>query len=504
MLNQKLKKKILLSARVLDIYTGSPWIIVLTEIDAARYGIKAGDSLVLFWGKRSTTVLVNLSKTLIKPGEVGIFQEIEKRYGIKNHDLVELKLLGHPHSIELIQKRLLNKKLSYKEIYEIIKDISSYRLDDVETAFFILAFFFKNPSLQETYYLTKAMVESGAKLNFGNKKVLDKHSVGGLPGNRVTPIIVAIVASYNLYIPKTSSRAVTSAAGTADTFEVLAPVAFSPQEIKKIVEKNNACLVWGADGIAPVDDRIIKVAYDLTIEPFAKMVVSIMAKKIAMGIKYLIVDIPVNPTAKIKNLKEAEKLKFLFKYLAKKFKMKIDVIITKSDLPVGRGIGPILEARDLLRVLQQKKNRPLDLEEKSIRLSGRLLELANEAKPGQGYQKASKALISGRAWTKMQAVIKAQGGNPIIDSESLRPGRISFAIKSTRRGTVKAIENSHLAEVTRLLGAPFIKKAGIYLNKTVGEKVERGEVLLTFYTVSSMRLNLAKEAIKRLPIYTIN
>jgi len=497
------QQKILLSSKVIDISTGYPRIVALSEVDAVRYGIKAGDVLRLKWRNHSTYVTVDLTTTLVKPGQVGLFKEIEKYYKIKDNELIEFELVGHPASLNAIQKKLLNKKLTYKEVYSLIDDIAKYKVDDVATAFFVSAFFFKKPSSEEVYFLTKAMAETGYLFNFEGK-VVDKHSTGGLPGNRVTPIILGIVSSLGLQMPKTSSRAVTSAAGTADTFEVLAPVTFKAKQVEKLIKKHRACLVWGSQEIAPADDRIIRIAYHLTIEPYSKMVVSIMAKKVALGIKYLIIDIPVNKTAKITSLEMAKKIKSLFLYLAKKFKIKIKVSINFDKDPVGQGIGPSLEARDILRVLQQKENRPLDLEKKSLELAGGLLELAAKAEKGQGKKIAGEVLKSCQAFRKIQEIIKAQGGNPLIDSEKIEQGKFLFKIKANKTGKIKMIQNRNLVEICRLLGAPFIKKAGIYLNKSVGDRIKKGETLFTLYTVSHLRMDLAKKGLKKLKVYFIS
>ncbi len=492
-----------LKAKKLDISTGYPWIVVLHEKDAERFGIMAGDELVLKWQKSETEVIVDITSTLIKPRQIGIFRDVLEKYHIKKNELLELKLAGRPPSIKAIQKKLLGKKLTYKEIASIISDVVHYRLTETEIAFFVASAFGNRFSKEEIYYLTKAISQTGETFNFG-LLVADKHSSGGLPGNRVTPIIVAIVASYGICVPKTSSRAVTSAAGTADTFEVLAPVDFEPEKIKKIVKKINTCLIWGgALNLAPADDRFIKASAELGIEPYIKMIVSIMAKKVAMGITHLIMDIPVGPTTKIPTQKKAKELKNLFLYLAKRFKIKTRVLIHRASGPVGRGIGPALEARDILRVLQQKNNRPRDLEEKSIWLAGNLLELVGKAKRGTGAYLSRKALINGNAWKKMQEIIKAQGGKYNIDSEEIKTGKITYQLKAKKNGKIFSIHNKNLVEICRLLGAPEIKQAGIYLNKTVNEQIKKGEVLCTLYTVSSQRLALALKALTKIEIYKI-
>jgi len=498
-----MEESFFLKAKKIDICTGYPWVAIIHEKDAEHFGIRAGDELVLKWQKKETEVIVDLTSTLVKQGQIGLFSDILKRYRIKNNEFLELKLAGRPPSIKAIQKKILGKKLSYKEIASIVYDVVHYRLTETEIAFFVASAFGNKFSKEETYYLTKAISQAGEKLNFG-PLVADKHSTGGLPGNRVTPIIVAIVASYGICIPKTSSRSVTSAAGTADTFEVLAPVEFESQKVKKIVKKTGACIVWGgALNLAPADDRFIKASYQLGIEPYIKMLVSIMAKKVAIGATHLIIDVPVGPTTKIPTLKEAKKLKNLFLYLAKRFKIKTKILIHKTTGPVGRGIGPCLEARDILRVLQQKENRPRDLEEKSIWLAGNLLELVGRAKRGTGSYLARKALVNGQAWKKMQEIIKAQGGNFNIDSEEIKPGKITFRVKAKKSGKIFSINNKNLVEICRLLGAPQTKQASIYLNKIIGEQIKKGEVLCTLYTVSWQRLNLALRALKKIEIYKI-
>jgi len=492
-----------LRAKKLDIKTGYGWIVVVHEKDAQRFGLRAGDELCLRWRRRQTNVVIDLTSTLVKLGEIGLFREVFDHYEIRPGELLELSLAGRPKSIQAIQEKLLGHKLSYQEIYSIISDIAEYKLNETTIAFFIASAFGQNKfSRRETYYLTKAMAETGRMFNFG-RKVADKHSTGGLPGNRVTPIIVAIVASYGICIPKTSSRAITSAAGTADTFEVLAPVTFQSDEVEKLVKKVGACIVWGAEKIAPADDRIIKASYQLSLEPYVKMTVSIMAKKVAMGIKYLIIDIPVGPTTKVPKLKKAKQLKELFGNLAEMFKIKIRVIIHRAKGPVGRGIGPTLEARDILRVLQQKPDRPLDLEKKSVWLAGNLLELVGKAKKGSGMVLAKQALANGQAWQKMQEIIEAQGGNPKIDSEKIPQGKITHQVKAKYPGRVIFINNKNLVEICRLLGAPAEKKAGIYLNKIIGDRIKRGETIFTLYTPNKLHLNLALTALKKIKIYEI-
>jgi len=356
---------------------------------------------------------------------------------------------------------------------------------------------------EELYYMTKAMAETGEMLKFPGI-VADKHSVGGLAGNRTTMVAIPILASLGLTIPKTSSRAITSPAGTSDTMEVLANVSFSAEDIRKIVKKIGACLVWGGGlNLAPADDKILKVSYPLSLEPYSKMLVSIMAKKVATGVTHLVIDMPVGPTTKIPDMKIANDLIKKFKYLARRFNIKIKVIAIKTEDPVGRGVGPALEARDVLRVLQQRDNYPADLANKSIHLSGELLELTGKAKKGHGASMAWRALESGDAWKKMQEIIKEQGGNSDVKPNDIVLGAYKKYFAALKSGTIIFTDNKAINTIARILGAPFDQLAGVYLNKEFDDQVKKGERLFTLYARSQERIKLASKALEKMIIFKI-
>ena len=332
-----MKKSIFnLKAKIIDIEAKVAWIVVLNKIDCQKLGIKPGDGLVMHLKGQSIGVYVDVTDDLVKEGEVGIFEDLSHRFEIEEGEKLEFSLLGKPQSLDAIQKKLLGNELTYKEMYSIVSDIVSRKLNDVVVAFFVASSFFEKISNKELFYLTKAMAETGKRVRFPGV-VADKHSVGGLCGNETTPIIVPIIASFGIYIPKTCSRAITSASGTADTMETVARVSFSTRELIGIVEKTRGCIVWGAGDIVPSDARIIEVASQLLVESYPKLISSIVAKKAAMGVKYLVIDIPVNKHAKIKNKKEAKELKRLFEEIIKRFEIKTFVSINYVKGPIGRG-----------------------------------------------------------------------------------------------------------------------------------------------------------------------
>lgn len=495
-----------LRAKRLDFGSGGqPWVVVLREEEARTLGVVLGDLIEISWGKNHKAIVVAYyTQSKVNPGEIGIFREIWRTVHIAQDEVISLRVLSRPPSIEAIRKKLLGGALNYDEMYSIIKDVVDHKLSRVEITYFVASSFIKDFSNEELYYMTKAMAETGEMLKPARTIVADKHSIGGVAGNRTTMVVIPIVASCGVFIPKTSSRAITSPAGTADTMEVLAPVRLSFKRIREITKKIRTCIIWGGSvKLAPADDYLIRVSHPLMLEPLDKMVVSILSKKVAMGVTHLVVDLPYGPSVKITNKKDALAVKSKFEYLAKRFKIKIGVVMTATHEPVGRGIGPALEARDVLRVLQQKDYRPSDLEKKSVRLAGQLLELVGKAPRGKGHMVAAEALTSGSAEKKMRDIIREQGGNPDIDSEDVTMAAVRHRFYAPYSGTIVGVNDKMVDEVARILGAPLEKLAGIYINKRLGQKVRREERLFTLYAQTEDRIELALEALKKQKIFDI-
>ncbi len=410
-------------------------------------------------------------------------------------------------AIDAIKKKLTGKALSYHEIFSIMDEIANERLGPVLTTYFAAAGFKEGFSDEELYFLTKAMVDTGPKLHFKGV-VADKHSTGGVAGTRTTMILVPIIAAAGFQIPKTSSRAITSPAGTADTMEVVAPVTFSPKQIEALVAKAGGCIVWGGHlGLAPADDIIIQIEQPLAFESFDKIVVSIMAKKVASGATHAVFDIPVGPTMKIAHFKDAEVIVRKFAFLAGKFGMKVVIDVNEALENAGRGIGPVLEVRDVFSVLAQASDRPLALEAKALRLAGKLLSLCYAETKGKekidGEKIAREILTSGQAMAKMREIIKVQGGNPDIDMRHMIPGKFRYDVKSPRKGRVSGINNREITVVCRVLGCPTDKRAGMYLERKLEETVDKGDILCTLYSSDKWRLKEAIETIKNVRVFIV-
>ena len=467
-------------------------VAILHRKSAESIGIHAGDRILIKTISKKPKQMATIVDTMekgIKEKELGVSLEIKKRVGLREGQRIRISHSQTPQSVYYIKKKLMGEILKPKEINEIIKDVVTNTLSEPEIAMFISAMYKNGMTFKETTDLIDAILFSGKTLNFKNKFVADKHCIGGVAGNRTTPLVVAICACAGLIMPKTSSRAITSAAGTADTMEVLTNVDIPSENIKKIVKKTGACLTWGgAIGMVPADSKIIKVEKMLKIDPEAQLLASIMAKKIAGGSKYLLIDIPYGKNAKVTKGK-ALRLKKKFEQIAKHFEIHIQVVLTSAREPIGNGIGPALEMIDILKVLNPIKKGPGDLERKSLYLSGILLEMTGKAKKGKGYFMAKEILESGQAWKKFIQIIKAQGGN----IKEIFPSKISKNILAKKSGRIKQINNKFINELARVAGAPIDKYAGVYLYNHCGFKVKKGEKLITIYAESKARL---EEALK--------
>lgn len=416
-----------------------------------------------------------------------------------------------PTALSAIQQKLTGKPLSYKQIFAVMDEIAHERFGPILTTYFAASGYVHGFDNEELFFLTRAMVETGETLKFKGI-VADKHSIGGVPGTRTTMIVVPIVAAAGFLIPKSSSRAITTPGGTADDMETIAPVTFNKNQIYKLVEKTSGCIVWGGGvDIAPADDELIKVEEPLGLESFDKILVSIMAKKIAFGSNHIVIDLPFGEHVKVHSLHDAEIVKKKFEYLADRFSVKVKVLIHNTKEPAGRGIGPVLEAREALRVLEQTDTRPLDLEEKALILAGQLLELCLTDSPkdlrekieqefGSGQKWAQYILSSGHALLKMRQIIGAQGGNSAIISGQMRPGKYSHSILGKRHDTVKKINSKNATLIAKILGAPMHKRSGIYLDTKIGQKTTPGEPIFTLYSEQEYNMKEALDSLKHFPI----
>ncbi len=467
-------------------------------------GFQALNKIEIRDGKDTTPVIAVLNivddENIVAVDELGLSEQTFMQFNASENCSVFVDHASPPTSIQLVHAKIAGNRLRQQDFLHICKDIVNNRYSKIEISAFLVGCAEGGLERDEMLYLTRAMVETGKTLSWGEPMVVDKHCIGGIPGNRTTMLIVPIVTAHGMLMPKTSSRAITSPSGTADTMEVLAKVNLEPEELRTIAHHQRGFIAWGGTAnLAPVDDILISVERPLALDSRGQMIASILSKKIAAGSTHLLIDIPIGPTAKVHTQTEALKLRKLFEYIGDRTGLDIEVIITDGHQPIGNGIGPVLEARDVMQVLNNDPLAPVDLKEKALQMAGRILEFDPDVRGGQGYHLARDLLESGRALQKMQEIIEHQGANTL----STDPAKFKFEIISPIKGSVKEIDNLQIAHIARLAGAPMDKTAGIDLHKKVNDQVAEGEPMYTIYAEFHADYQFAKSAALKNSGYTI-
>lgn len=480
----------LLKPRRLGIDTHSEAVALLRKdsIISRSEGLSAHSRILLSCGARQAiATLYQVESSFLGRDEIGLSDASWEMLEPLQGSLVRVQHAPLVASLGQVRGRIFGVKLTEQDFQQIIGDVVAGRYSAIEIAAFITACAANPLSETEICGLTNAMVTNGQRLQWGTEVVADKHSVGGLPGNRTTPIVVAICAALGLVIPKTSSRAITSPAGTADTMEVMAPVELDEQELRAVVEREGGCIAWGgAIALSPADDILIRIERALDLDSEGQMIASILSKKIAAGATHLVVDMPIGATAKVRSAEAANKLEQGLLAVASPFGMHVRIVRGDGTQPIGRGIGPALEARDVLAVLQCQSDAPQDLRNRSLELAGALLELTGRTTEGTGATIAQAVLDDGRAWAKFQRICEAQGG-----MRALPTSRHHRIITASGTGLIAAMDNRRIGRLAKLAGAPEDKAAGLELHVRLGDRVKSGSPLCTVHAEAEGELAYA-------------
>lgn len=442
---------------------------------------------VTFRNQAIIATLNTIQSDLLTINEASLSEYAWSLLGVKENDEI---FLSHPKpldSLSYIRSKIYGNELQPKQIQMIMKDIHAGRLSDIHIAAFLTACASGHLNTVEITELTKAMIDTGEKLHWASPVVVDKHCVGGLPGNRTSLIVVPIVAAFGLIIPKTSSRAITSPAGTADTMEIFAPVDLSISKMRQVVEQENGCIIWGgAVALSPTDDILIRIERALNLDSEGQLVASVLSKKVAAGSTHVVIDIPVGPTVKVRSLPVAQLLKGYLETIGRQLGITVEALLTDGLQPIGRGIGPALEARDVLSVLQCEKQAPQDLRDKSLTIAGAILEFSNTVKLGSGKKLAEEILNNGKAFNKFQAICQAQGG---LQFPTKAP--YTYTITAGKTGEVAEINNRQIAQIAKLAGAPRAKTAGLELHVAIGNRVQKSQPIYTIHSENKGELAYA-------------
>lgn len=422
---------------------------------------------------------------LLDAGQISLSANAQHYLGLQEGDAVGVSHVPVLRSASLIRSKVYGMKLDRSAMQSIVDDTVTGRLSELHLSAFVVACAGDRLDIDETVALTEAMVSAGETLSWPYDVVVDKHCVGGLPGNRTTPIVVAIATACGLVMPKTSSRAITSPAGTADTMEVLTPVNLDLPAMRRVVETTGGCLVWGgAMSLSPADDVLIRVERPLDLDSDGQLVASVLSKKMAAGSTRVLIDLPVGPTAKVRGMDAAQRLCARLLAVGQAIGLEVRTVVTDGQQPIGRGIGPALEARDVLQVLRNDPRAPSDLRDRALQLAGHILEMGGKAVDGMAL--AKQVLSDGRAWRQFQKICEAQGGLREVPSAPL-----THVIVAGRSGFVAGIDNRVLARIAKLAGAPASPSAGIDLHVHLDDFVQAGQPVFSIHAEAPGELRYA-------------
>ena len=410
--------------------------------------------------------------------------------------------------LDIIQKKKENKALSEEEIKFFIENYVKGEIPDYQVSAFLMAVYFNKLNLDETYYLTKAMLDSGDRVDLsevpGSK--VDKHSTGGV-GDTVTLVLGPLLASVGLVFAKMSGRGLGHTGGTLDKLESIPGfnINIGGKEFVEILKKSNIAVIGQTENIVPAD----KLLYALrdataTVDNVSLIASSILSKKIALGNDALVLDVKVGSGAFMKDIPSAVELSELMVNLGKKFGRNTKAIITSMNEPLGDAIGNSLEVIEAINILKGKKSG--HLKEIALRIGSKLMIMEGLAKTEDEARKVLEGKISdGSAIEKFKEMVELQGGDPsyIDDTDKFKKSSIIKDITSEETGFVKSIEAIEIGIASRDLGAGRHKKgdvldlsAGIYLHKKVGDFVEKGEKIATIYTEKENEVEGAIDRIK--------
>jgi thymidine phosphorylase len=450
-------------------------------------------------GRRIIAKINLVDSNLLAPGEVSLSISAWQSLDATPGDAVTVEHAPTLDSLSAMRSKVYGHRLGASALNAIMGDIAAGRYSELHIAAFLAACAGGRMDLQETIDLTGAMVSVGERIDWGRAPIADKHCVGGLPGNRTSPIVVAIAVAAGLTMPKTSSRAITSPAGTADVMETLTRVDLDVPAMRRVVERVGGCFVWGgALSLSPADDLLIRIERPLDIDSDAQLVASVLSKKIAAGATHALIDIPVGPTAKVRSDMDADRLQALLERVAAAHGLQLRVLRTHGSQPVGGGIGPALEAHDVLAVLRRAAAAPKDLRVRALVLAGELLEFCGASAVGAGRFEATRLLDSGAAWTTFQEICEAQGGLREPGIAALRE-----TVTAEQAGYVSAVDNRRLSRVAKLLGAPGSPTAGIELHAKLGDPLHRGTPLFTLHAQAPGELAYAKRYLETHPFVNV-
>ena len=439
-------------------------------------------------GKNSVYAFLQLveGNKIVKPNELGLNSEAFEKVGSPEGTKVSLSLATPAPSLSAVRRKVLGNVLSAKDYAAIVSDIANNRYSNADIAAFLVAVgSFFTPS--EIVDFTEALSDTKILEWEREDIVVDYACIDEPIGGKADLLVAAIVAAYGLPMPKIVFPRSIIGSSLINTMKVFADVDLDLDDFKRQVWEKRAAIV-SADklDICLADKIITQVERQSGIYTMERNVASMIANKIAAGVTHLLVDIPVGARAKIKNTSEAMRLRKLIEYVCDICNVRVDIAVTDGSEPLGYGVGAVLEARDIMKVLKNEDDAPDDLKEKSLFLAGRILEFDDKLRGGQGYLVAKELLRTGKALEAWEQIVSAQGEK---DPEAL--GHLTRDVVAVKAGKVKRINANLMNKIAVLAGAGQYLGAGVEMFRKCGDSVASGDVLYRIYSCNSNDFSLA-------------
>jgi len=389
----------------------------------------------------------------------------------------------------LIDKKKRGLKLLQNEIKWFIENYTQGFIPDYQMSAMLMAMFIKGMDSQETAFLTDAMLDSGKKLSFTGKNIIDKHSTGGV-GDKASFILAPIAAAAGVKVPMIAGRGLGHTGGTIDKIEAIKGfnVNLDLETFSKKLQQKGLVLIGQTPEIAPAD-RLIYALRDVTatIDSIPLITASIMSKKLAEGANGIVFDIKTGSGAFMKETKQAKLLGKSLINTATRFKKKAVALITDMNQPLGLAVG---HSNEIIESIETLKGRgPKDLTELSLSLAAHMIHLAGiEKSYAKGLKRAEEVLKNGKALEEFKKLIESQGGqSAVINDYSLLPmAPITTEIKAKKSGFIKSYLNDQIGLLLIDLGGGRKTKTdlidhgvGFNFYKKIGDKVKKGDVILT-------------------------
>ncbi len=405
---------------------------------------------------------------------------------------------------DVIAKKRDAKELTEEEIKFFIDGYVKGNIADYQMSALLMAIYLNGMSYKETAILTNCMAHSGEMIDLSsiNGIKVDKHSTGGV-GDKTTLIISPIVAACGVPVAKMSGRGLGHTGGTIDKMESIPgmKIAIEKERFFEIVKEVGLSVVGQSGNLVPADKKIYALRdVTATVESIPLIASSIMSKKIAAGSDRILLDIKVGSGAFMKTKEDAIELGKTMVAIGEKVGRETVAIITDMDRPLGKAIGNSLEISEVCEVL--KGRGPEDLRQICIELSANMLYLANKGTLDECRSMAIKVLDNGEAFEKLKAMVLAQGGDVSVleDNSKFAKAKIKGELISEKDGYIYSIDTEKCGISAMVMGAGREKKdsiidysAGIVFNKTIGEYVNKGDVIAYLYCSDEEKLKQGKK-----------